>query len=811
MRVICKGRCRGDGKLYTLVEISGMEGAEPYATSFCGEQEVPCHLIHLSGSQYVLVAVDFTRDQRVLFYSDRTACLNGEIGAEFPINPKRYTFASKANGVLRKELCAQIRNIDSSGSRRELCLTCDGFIQCNEDGKGAFLIRGSVSNSQVLHIDHLVAFDSSGSIISRDSFFLDSIGETEGSYSLRRYSIYVPIVISALDGLCIAAVDEHGRYANAVISYKHDAYVWMADRSIRFQRHAVDDPSYMDWYTARRLTESKAVEQKAFTWDNGPLFSVIVPLYKTPLPFFRDMADSVVRQTYPNWELILVNSTPEDEALHRLVAEYTESDSRIRSIDLEGNLGITGNTNVGIEHAKGDFLCFFDHDDIVEPDVLFEYAKAISTDDKIDLLYCDEDKLYPNGLFGTPVFKPDFNIDMIRDNNYICHLLTVRKAAYDRIEPSGKELDGAQDHAMVLKISELGGHIHHVPKVLYHWRVSPTSTAGDNADNKPYATTAGILAVQQHLDRLGISARVTNAHERAFRYRVDYLPGKVAVSLIVQVRNDASALRPLLDSLRGLDYAPLELVLLCSSDQELDVAAAVRQAGLSDTAVVLPQRDGYSFSCWANIGARASHGDCLVFMCDDVTPGEPDWLNVLVGFAMRKDVGVVGTMTCNLDQTIRQAGFSFLRDEVIPLSPGVHRSMPGYLVYPLTVRDVAAVDDACFATSRSVFDEVGGFDESLDISYVSVDYSFAVDSLGKCVVYTPEAWMFHRGADGGSLGPSNHDGTEARRIQDKAHLLAKWSEKLAGDDPCFSPNFSRDPSRAMLYKLDHENALSLPR
>lgn len=796
MSTSCQGRCRGDGKLYTLLRIDSGDDCIPCAKNHYGATELPCSLVKLSEDQFVLATPDFDVEQRVEIWVEANgggSILYGSLS----INPLRYALSSKLNGKLRAEMCSAIRNIDSSGIHRELAFTCDGFIP----KEGGLIVRGEVANPDNGRISEIVAFDSSAHVVGRSSLFLND-GLSSYTSALLKYSINIPY---GLKGLCLAALDDTGRFVGAMKCFKEDAYKEALDASSNFFANAADDHRYEDWLAARRLTAAEAANQRLQVNENGPLFSVIVPLYKTPLNFFRDMADSVLNQTYPKWELVLVNSTPQEAELKSLVDSYVSADERIRVIELECNLGITGNTNIGIEAAKGDYYCFFDHDDVLEPDILFEYARAIESDPGIDLLYCDEDKLFPSGHYGMPTFKPNFSIDMVRDNNYICHLLTVRAEAYRQIEPSGPELDGAQDHAMVLKISELGGHIHHVPKILYHWRISETSTAG-NSDSKPYATQAGILAVQQHLDRQGIDAKVSNAHNRAFRYRVDYLADpSIGVSLIVPTRGDFGVLRCFVDGLVKTARNNWELVLICHESVQPDVENFVAGCGLENDVRVVASPEPFSLSAYGNMGAGEAQGECLVFMHDDAVPGEPSWLDVLLGFAMRSDVGAVGTMTRHADDTIQQAGLSFVRDSVVPIAAGTDACSPGYLYFPLTVRNVFAVDGVCFATRKEVFEEAGRFDEALKSSYVSVDYSLALERLGYVIVYTPEAWQYHRSIT--RLTAMDRVSVSAERIGDKATLLLKWADRLSKGDRYHNGNFSSVPAKAAKYQLDHEEGL----
>ena len=234
-----------------------------------------------------------------------------------------------------------------------------------------------------------------------------------------------------------------------------------------------------------------------------------------------------------------------------------------------------------------------------------------------------------------------------------------------------------------------------------------------------------------------------------------------------------------------------EFVSDCDLQREASVAATPEQ---------------FALSAYCNLGARKANGDVLVFMHDDVIPGEPEWLEIMLGFAARPDVGVVGTMTKHVDNTIQQAGLSFVRDSIVPLAAGTDACSPGYLFFPLTVRNVFAVDGACFATRKEVFEEAGCFDESLRSSYVSVDYSLALSKLGYLVTYTPEAWLHHRSIT--RFIDMGRAGISAERIRDKAALLGKWSERLSQGDEYFNQNFSSIPAKASRYQMDHEEKLA---
>lgn len=267
------------------------------------------------------------------------------------------------------------------------------------------------------------------------------------------------------------------------------------------------DENYPAWLQKRR----EALSSKPAPSD-GPLMSIVTPAYKTPPAFLRKMIHSILSQSYGNWELVIVNASPDDEDMRRVFNEY--ADPRIKVIETPENLGITGNTNLGLAHCTGDYVSFYDHDDTVEPYALAEYVRRINDSDaKPGLLYCDEDNINENDVPSLPLLKPDFNEDFLLSNDYILHWLTVRRDLLNKVELSGKDVEGAQDYDMTFKIAELGQPVIHIPEVLYHWRIHSGSTAGDPAQ-KTYTQNAGTKAIKNHLNRLGIEGDVVRG--RAF-------------------------------------------------------------------------------------------------------------------------------------------------------------------------------------------------------------------------------------------------------------------------------------------------------
>lgn len=793
MRVKILGRCRGNGKLYLLLSITGCDdGVHGITTESTEGNFLPAYYVKLER------ALGKETGVLTLFASKalQRVTITAESGnrSSFTVHPWVSSLSSKINGFLRKEMCSEIRNIDMRGLVSGTVLSCDLVVPT----PNSVIIKGQYSVSEGDGILSVRVHDELGRLLNVPCVLhtLDMAGsDSDSTSSTGAYSIELDNFDNTV---CLSLwVDDAPVGSCYVLRPFHRKC--LSKRSDRVFESAFSQPGYDGWLIRHRASSDAVAEQANVQFARLPLFSVIVPLYKTPLTFFREMADSVLAQSYTNWELILVNSTPEERKLSDLVATYEAADDRIRVVTLEKNYGITENTNRGITVAHGDYFCFFDHDDVLEPDILFEYAKAINKNPDINLLYCDEDKLFPDGNFGNPTFKPDFSIDMVRDNNYICHLLAVKRSAYDSIEPSGPELDGAQDHAMVLKIAELGGPIHHVSKVLYHWRISETSTAG-NADSKPYATTAGILAVQQHLDRVGVSATVECSHGRAFRYLTRYsVPEDTTVSVIAATRGDSAA-RMLVDAVNASGCRNIELVLVAPSSCVEALESVLHTQGGGAFAHVIGAQGQFAISEWLNMGAKASTGDVLVFCHDDIQPVDVDWLETLVGHALRKEIGAAGTMTVSRDGLIQQAGLALVDGSVVNLSAGVYRESPGYIYYPLTTRNVSAVSGVCLVTRRDVFEKVDGFDEQFIHSFMDVDYCLRVEKQGKLVVYTPEAALYHEAlTDGGSTGLGARP---PQYYADKALLLSRWSEAFSIGDPFFNPNFSRNPVDAAQYRFD---------
>ena len=545
---------------------------------------------------------------------------------------------------------------------------------------------------------------------------------------------------------------------------------------------------YQQWRELTRATAEEVRGQSNVSFPISPKFSIVVPLFKTPRRLFMEMVDSVCRQSYRNWELILVNASPEDSELGQSIQEVLADDQRISLVELERNFGISLNTNAGIRAAGGDFVCFFDHDDLLEPDLLFEYVKAINEHPETDALFCDEDKLTPDGFHVDPKFKPDFSLDYLCDNNYICHLMTVRTELLRSLPENTEEFDGAQDHNLMLHVAERARYIHHVRRILYHWRMSETSTAG-NPDTKPYATLAGIRAVQAHFDRVGIPA-IVGKSRRNFTYAIRYLAPeeRPLVSIVISSNCGSTMLERCMDALNAsCDYPNLEIIVVRTGNpSEASSFGSIESRFAGRYPVSLVDIGSSSTPQEAmNRGAACAHGDFLLFMHDDICVEAPFDLGHLVGAANRSDIGAVGCRLFYPDDCLQHAGYRIGRDGRIgDFFKGIPRMRWGLLCLADSQRNVTAVSSACMMVSSKVFSRVGGFDESLWGEFGDVDLCLRLAEKGLQTLFTPEVNAVHY-----ECSPHEKCGRNAvlaaAEAENASRFSTKWDDRIESDDPFY--------------------------
>ena len=329
------------------------------------------------------------------------------------------------------------------------------------------------------------------------------------------------------------------------------------------ERFEPEEVPYGPWYRAYIPTEETLETQRKQKFDYSPLISIAVPAYQTPVEFLRQMIESLIVQTYSNWELCIVNASPDNEEMQKVLAEYSAGDSRVRFCNLKENLGIAENTNRAFAMAKGEFVGLLDHDDLLAPNALYEIVKILQDHPQADALYTDEDKVTTElDEHFQPHLKSDFNLDLLRSNNYICHFFVVRKSIVEKTGGFRKEFDGAQDYDFIFRCTENAGEVLHVPEILYHWRTHKASTA-DNPASKMYAFEAGKRAIEAHLERTGTKGEVSHTQDLGF-YRVKYpVQGKPLVSVIIPNKDEKETLQTCLEMLeKNTGYQNFEIIIV---------------------------------------------------------------------------------------------------------------------------------------------------------------------------------------------------------------------------------------------------------
>ena len=557
---------------------------------------------------------------------------------------------------------------------------------------------------------------------------------------------------------------------------------------------------YDTWFRIMRVSRQELFAQRKTKFSYAPKFSVVVPLYHTPAKFLKDLVRSMMYQSYANWELCLVNASPENVHLTSLLENWAMRDKRIRVIRLEKNLGIAQNTNAGIEASAGEFIAFLDHDDFLEPDALFCYVDALNKDKTIDVFYSDEDKTdeYAAHYF-YPHFKSDFNIDLLHANNYMCHFLAVRKSLVDTVGGLNEKFDGAQDYDFVLRLTENTKKIYHCPRILYHWRCSNQSTAA-NQGNKMYAIHAGKAALNAHYKRLGWNARAQEGAVDGWYQTKFTLKEEPLVSILIPNKDHTDDLDVCLNSFfERADYQNYEFIIIENNSVLPETFAYYEKIEKEhDNVKVVYWEAGFNYSAINNFGFKFAKGDYIMLLNNDVELITPDIFQSMLGFCMRPEVGIVGAKLLYNDHTVQHAGVLVgaggLADHVFK---GIHEDDPGYMGRAISSQDVSAVTAACLLVKRSVYEEVGGLEEEFQVAFNDVDFCLKVRKAGYLIVYDADVKLFHY--ESKSRGMEDTTDRFIRFGNEMMLLNSKWDILSTFVDPYYNPNLSY----LEYYKINH--------
>lgn len=556
-----------------------------------------------------------------------------------------------------------------------------------------------------------------------------------------------------------------------------------------FGKENVAEGGYEAWFARHKADKRVLRRQKHASFAQKPLISIVIPLYCTPLPYLKELIESVRRQSYENWQLCLTDGSPDDKAKEFLEKHYGR-EKRIVYQKLKENGGISANTNAAAELAKGEYLMFCDHDDTLEPDALYEIVKAINDTDA-DVIYTDEDKVSMDGQhYFDPNFKPDFNLFRLRENNYICHIFVVRKSLTDETGMLRSEFDGAQDFDFILRCCEKAKKITHIPKVLYHWRCHMDSTAADPS-SKAYAYEAGRKAIREHYQRMGIDAKV-DMTERPGWYRSHIkVQGNPMVSIIIPNKDHTDDLELCLFSMsRKSTYRNYEVLIVENNSEKEETFEYYKKLPERYPKVrVLTWEKEFNYSAINNFAAKEAQGEYLLFLNNDVEILTPDWIEEMLQNCQQENVAAVGVKLYYPDDTIQHAGVVLgLGGIAGHIMCRASREDPGYFGRMISVQEISAVTAACMMVKKSEFDSVKGFDETFQVAFNDIDLCMKFRAAGKKIVFTPYAELYHY--ESKSRGLEDTPEKQFRFDKEVKRFQEKWAQQLEMGDPYYSPNLS---------------------
>lgn len=559
------------------------------------------------------------------------------------------------------------------------------------------------------------------------------------------------------------------------------------------QEYSFDDVgAYKRWIAVNEPAGSVLAAQKSQKFKISPKVSIIVPTYNTPKAFLTPMIESVLQQTYANWELCIADGASSKAETRQFLDQLKGSDKRIKIEFLSANDGIAGNTNAALKLATGEFVTFLDHDDTLAPFALFEVVSTINAVPTADFIYSDEDKLSQGGQTRLkPHFKPDWSPDTICSYNYITHLMVIKRTLLDKVGHILNGFEGSQDFDLVLRATEKAKQIVHIPKVLYHWREHAGSTSS-NTKSKSYAAYSTKKAVAAHLNRVKLAGRVVDGPFFGSARVLYNLPTPAPlVSIIIPTKDQAELLKSCVDSIvNNSSYPNYEIVLADTGSTEPATTALYAELKKNPKIKLIDwDVKPFNYSAVNNFAAKHAKGSQLLFLNNDIEVISSDWIEAMLEFAARSDVGAVGTKLLYPDATIQHAGVILGIGGVAGHShkyyPGSSVGYFGRLVVP---QNLSAVTAACVMIPKSVFEAVDGFDEGYPIAFNDIDLCLKIRSKGKAIIWTPHAQLYHY--ESKTRGYEDTPEKKARFAREIKRFQAKWGEVLKKGDPFYNPNLS---------------------
>lgn len=535
--------------------------------------------------------------------------------------------------------------------------------------------------------------------------------------------------------------------------------------------------------------EAKRRESKE-TFQYSPLISILVPLYNTPEEFLEGMIDSVVNQTYGKWELCMADGSDDEHSyVEKICKDYAEMLNNVKYRKLEKNYGISGNTNQCLELASGEYIALFDHDDLLHPSALHDVVKAIN-EQRADFIYTDESSFETEVTAPVSIhMKPDFSPDTLRSYNYICHLSVFSRKLLDKVGVYSENHNGSQDYDMVLRLTEKAENVVHIPRVLYYWRIHENSVASD-VSVKPYCIASAKRAIKDQLDRLGLEGEVVDS-KVITTYKVNYrILGNPLVSILIPNKDYVKDLKTCIDSiLERSTYKNIEIIIIENNSEEEETFAYYNKLESNPKVKVVYYEGDFNFSAINNFGAKAADGEHLLLLNNDTEVITKNWIEEMLMFSQRKDVGAVGAKLYFHDDTVQHAGVLLGINHVAGHAhKGWRRTDDGYAARLTIAQNYSAVTGACLMMRREVFDEIGGLDEEFTVSFNDVDMCLRIREKGYLVVFTPYAQLYHY--ESKSRGYDHKDKKKLERYKrEEKRLRDRWEYEL-NHDPYYNPNLS---------------------
>lgn len=551
-----------------------------------------------------------------------------------------------------------------------------------------------------------------------------------------------------------------------------------------------ENENYKLWIKNNEPNEEELEKQRNYKFEYEPKISIIVPMYNTKEKYLEELLESVIGQTYSNWELCLADGSP---AQLDYVEGLVNKDERIKYKFLNGNKGIAENSNEALKLATGDYIALLDHDDILPKFSLYEVVKVINKDREAEFIYTDEDKLWEKKENRvSPHFKQDFAPDTLMSYNYICHFSIFKKSLMDKLKGFNKEFDGSQDYDLILRATEQANRIIHIPKILYHWRMNVDSVALAS-NTKTYAYDAAKKAILQHLERMGAKAKIEDSKTLGM-YKVEYeVVNEPKVSIIIPNMDHKRDLKRCINSiLKKSTYKNYEIIIVENNSKTKGIFRYYDKLKKEQKIKIIKYKEtGFNYSKLNNIGVKQANGEYIVLLNNDTKIITQNWIELMLGNCQRKDVGVVGAKLLYPNGKVQHMGIVIgLTGVAGHVNLGLNSKIPGYMGRNTITQNYNAVTGAMLMISKDDYLNVGGLDENMPVAYNDVDLCLKIRQLNKVIVVNALAKAYHY--ESKTRGYEISKEKRKRLEEDSKKLRNKWKDIFEKEDIYFNPNFRHD-------------------